>query len=438
MARRGTFNGPFFNAFPARVYGTPIKFGILIGSEVQAGQRDLVFAAPTPPQQQTANLEEDPAPAPTPHVKDVVAHLKSKAGSAFVQWVLEHCTSLRKILPAGLEPCGCFVMTSEAVAARDLAPLLAPILKDIPDAVVLSIDARKLTFWQYAGGVKPTLRPAQLKADAHKDALLIWTSTLIDIIVPQPVARDGSDLQAQASAIAGDVHRAVLHSFANCAVGVSAGTSGLRVVDVSSEVPVSGAAATGSSELRASFLRAGSALVVAPNPDGTEAVVRYRVLVSAVLVVMRRDVELRLALGSLRRAIAVSAAQRLQLALEGAATEERGVVMLPWRALCRPKEMDLPFWCGDLCRPDEAMDGARSRLGQLLGLPECAFDEAPSHLDERAQLFKSYGGTYDSAAVARYFPLRASKSEKPGLSLFVCGATVVVLLALTMPFLMRT
>lgn len=441
MAKRGTFNGPFFNSFPARVYGTPIKFGILIGSEVEPGHRDIVFAAPTPPQPgELATTEEGPPPPPPP-IKDVVAHLKSKAGSGFVHWALEHCSALRKCLPAGLEPCGCFVMASETVAARDLAPLLAPILKDVPDAVVLSIDARKLAFWQYVGGVKPALRTAHVKADAHKDSLLIWSSALIDITVPQSSVEHGADTGARAVALTRDLEIALLDSFAACSIGVSAGTTGLRVVDVSSEAPVSSVASKGCDELCAAFLRGGSALVAAPNPEG-RPVVRHRCLASAVLVVLRRDLELRVALGLVRKALAASAAERLQFALERAGEDQRGVVMLPWRAFCRPKEMVLPFWCGDFCTPDETSDAAKERLGQLLGLPGCALDEAPSHLNERATLFKSYSGTYDLAVVAQRSSMVTqgkSKTERPAVHLLACVAALVAsLAALTVPLLMRT
>lgn len=443
MAKKGTFNGQFFNAFPARVYGTPIKFGILVGSVAEVGQRDLVFATPTPPQpadtaSSEKSLEPTPAPPPPPPIKDVVTHLKSKVGAGFVRWVLEHCIALRKCLPAGLEPCGCFVMASELVAAKDLAPLLAPILKDIPDAVVLSIDGRKLTFWQYFGGVKPVLRPANLKADAHNDALLIWSSTLIDIAVPQTSVEDGIDRSVHAAALAGGVERALLDHFAACSLGLSADTMGLRVVDASSEVPVSSVATKGCDELRAAFLRGGSALVAAPNPEG-RPVIRYRCLATAVLVVTRRNMELRLALGLLRNAIAASAAQRLQLALDEAGQNHKGVVMLPWRAFCTPKEMDLPFWCGDFCTPDETNDAAQKRLGPLLGLPECAFDEAPAYLNERATIFKSYAGTYDSAVVAGMMQQGTGKKEKTATHVLACGAALVALLvALTVPFLMRT
>lgn len=442
MARRGTFNGPFFNSFPARVYGTPIKFGVLIGSEVEAGHRDIVFAAPIPLQPVEFASTEDglPLPAPPP-IKDVVAHLKSKAGSGFVQWALQHCSDLRNCLPAGFEPCGCFVMVSEAVAGRDLAPLLAPILKDVPDAVVLSIDARKLAFWHYVGGVRPALRPANLKADAHNDALLIWSSTLIDITVPQSKVEDGADMGASAAALTGDLESALLDSFAALSIGVSAGTTGMRVVDVSSQAPVSSVAAKGCDELCAAFLRAGSALVAAPNPDG-RPVVRHRCLATAVVVVLRRDLELRVALSRVGRALAASAAERLQLALGKAGRDQRGVVMLPWRAFCRPKEMALPFWCGDFCAPDETSDAAKERLGQLLGLPLCALDEAPSHLDERATLFKSYSGTYDLAVIAHgssTVTQDKSKTERPAVHLLACWAALVALLAaLIVQLVMRT
>ncbi|CAK0839462.1 unnamed protein product, partial [Prorocentrum cordatum] len=181
MAKKGTYNGPFFSSFATRIRGTPIRFGVLIGTELdEDGQRDALFAAATPPQP-----GEDGEPVEAP--KDVGALLRSSAGDLpFAEWATQHMEAVRKMLPGGLEPCGCFAVAAEA-AAKDLAPHLVPVLKGIKDPLVLTIDpaAPKLCFWQHAGGAKPALRPAQVKADSHREPLLVWASWALDLVLPR-------------------------------------------------------------------------------------------------------------------------------------------------------------------------------------------------------------------------------------------------------------
>jgi len=85
--------------------------------------------------------------------------------------------------------------------------------------------------------------------------------------------------------------------------------------------------------------------------------------------------------------------------------------------------------------PDEAVDAAVERLGQLLGLPEDAFEAAPSHLNEKLRLERDHAGTYG--------PMQdeegsASGGKTPLMSTAVCAATVgVLLLAMSVPLFMK-
>jgi len=123
MSKKSTYNSPFFNSFATRLHGTQIRFGALVGSTLNNGQREIIFAAATPPQQ-----NEDWEPIP--HINDVAALLKSKVGTPFTTWAVQHAAAIQKLLPGGLEPCGCFVVVDEA-GARDLAPVLSAVLKNI-------------------------------------------------------------------------------------------------------------------------------------------------------------------------------------------------------------------------------------------------------------------------------------------------------------------
>jgi len=443
MARKGTYYTSFFETFAVALHGTPIRFGLLIGTKADdARLSDVVFAAATPPR---PGEEDKP-------VGDIAALLKSKAAADFAQWAGQHAAAVQKMLPGGLEPCGCFVVTAEN-AARDMAPSLVPILRGIADPLVLTIDlqSRKLSWWQHSGGVKPAMRPATVKADSYKESLLLWTATPVDLIVPrsddqaEEAEPDASDADAdaraaaRAEALGADVERELAEVLSTCRVGVSPAQAGsLDVLDAIGDEPVSSVVPKDHDQLRVSFLHSGSILALAPNPDGKPCI-RLRCLVAGTALVLRRSVELGRSIEMLRAVIASSAGQRLQLALEEAAVGNGNApqqhVQLPWRPLCKPQGVDLPLWCGDYCMPDEAVDAAVERLGQLLGLPEDAFEAAPSHLNEKLRLERDHAGTYG--------PMQdeegsASGGKTPLMSTAVCAATVgVLLLAMSVPLFMK-
>uniref|UniRef100_A0A7S4S4H2 Uncharacterized protein n=1 Tax=Alexandrium monilatum TaxID=311494 RepID=A0A7S4S4H2_9DINO len=434
MAKKGTFNGPFFNSFAARIHGTPIRFGLLVGTEAEDDRlRDLVFAAPTPPRP-----GEDGEPTPPP--KDIVALAKSKGSADFAAWARQHADALRKLLPGGLEPCGCFAVAPEA-DAKDLAPMLVTLLKGVSEPLVMTVDerTRKQSFWQLSGGAKPAMRPAQMKADPHKEALLLWTSTSVDVLVPQPTPREDDAADAAADALVRDVEKGVGEALASCSVGVEAAEGApLCLVDFGSEAAVSTAVPKDCQEMRVAFLRSGSGPVSVPNPEGRPCM-RQRCLLVGAAVVLRRTAELRHAVSTLRKALAACAGQRLQLALDEAEGGAKGRLQLPWRALCRPEGVDLPFWCGDYCMPDEDLGAARERLGQLLGVGESSFEAAPEHLDERAQFGRDHRGTYGPPEPEE--PPAGAKKPGGGLLLPAAGCAVAVaavLLAVLVPMVLQS
>lgn len=434
MAKKGTYYGPFFSNFTTRIHGTHIRFGILIGTEADGGQRDVVFAAPTPPLP-CGEPQDDKPPPP----KDVVALLKSKGDMPFTEWAAQHIAAIQKLLPGGFEPCGCFAVVGEA-AAKDLAPLLVPVLADIADPLVLTIDpaSRKLSFWQHSAGVKPALRPANMKDDKYKDAVLLWAAVPVDIVVP---CTSGKPTGTQVDVLVDDVKGGFATMLDGCTFGVAiADNEPLCLVNFESEVAISTVASKECSELRLKFLHSGGLTATVPNPKGLPCL-RQRCLIISTAVVLRRNVELRHAVKLLRKALVASAVHRLQLALDEA-TEEgaegaKGILQLPFRALCQPEDLQLPLWCGDYCMPDEEKSVARERLGQLLGLQESSLEEAPEHLDEFARLDRDYKGTYGPPSQAH-----AAASVQPGggksvACPLVVGATAVValLVALAVPTL---
>jgi len=442
MSKKGTYNTAFFNSFAVRIRGTEIRFGILVGTCPEDGQRDALFAAATPPQPQADGGE---AAAPP---KDVAALLKSSSGGApFADWAVEHATQLRRLLPGGLEPCGCFAVVTEA-AAKDLATLLTPVLKGIPDALVLTVDpaSSKLTFWKHEGGAKPALRPAQVKGDSHKDALLLWTATPLDIVVPRGSSATNID------AIVGRVQSGVTAALQKSTAALAPAAEGapLRIVDFGSEQTVLAATPKDSREVRVDFLSNGTALAVVPGVDGSDSgsCIRLRCLVVAMAVVLRRGAELRQAVGPLRDGVAASAGERLRLALEeaeedddeGARAARPSRLQLPWRAFGRPDGCDeLPFWCGDYCMPDEDASAGLERLGELLGLPAAALAAAPPHLDERARLGRDFGGTYSPEPAAG--PSKDGGSKASGSSFLPAAACALavacVALAVAIPMLLK-
>lgn len=439
MSKKGTYNGPFFNAFASRLHGTPIRFGILIGTEVNEGQRDAVFAAPTP--QQMGEDGEPKAP-----VKDVAELLKSKGGGmTFTDWVASHAAAIQKLLPGGLEPCGCFAVVTES-AARDLAPLLAPLLKGYTEPLVLTFDptSRKMSFWQYSGGAKPALRPATIKADSHKDALLLWCATPVDLVLPLAMSAatestgDANSADLQADALAEAAQRSVSAMFESFTVGLSAENAPLRVVDLSSDTAVSSLVPKDCSEVRLSFLRGGTSLAKCTETDRLPQM-RQSCLVVATALVLRRNVELRNVVGSLRKAIASSAGERVRIGLEEAEGGSMlGKLPLPWRALCKPSDSELPIWCGDYCMPDETSTSALERLGEFLGVPQSEFEEAPAHLSECQRLSEDHKGTYappetsqESNGSAQGGGRKAGASAMPAAA---CAAAVgALVLAILVP-----
>jgi len=443
MARKGSYCGSFFETFAVALHGTPIRFGLLIGTKADDTRlSDVIFAAATPPR---PGEEDKP-------VGDIAALLKTKAAADFAQWAGQHATAVHKMLPGGLEPCGCFVVLAEN-AARDMAPSLVPILRGIADPLVLTIDlqSRKLSWWQHTGGVKPTMRPATVKADSYKEALLLWTATPVDLVVPRSDDQaekpelDAFDADAdareaaRAEALGADVERELAEVLNTCKVGVSPAQAGsLDVLDTIGDEPVSSVVPKDHDQLRVSFLHSGSILALAPNPDGKPCM-RLRCLVSGTTLVLRRSAELGHSIEKLRAVVASSAGQRLQLALEevavGGVNASQQRVQLPYRALCKPQGVDLPLWCGDYCMPDEAVDAAVERLGQLLGLPQDAFEAAPSHLDEKLRLEQDHVGTYGPTQDEEGSD---SCGKKPLMPTAVCAATVgVLLLAVAVPLFMK-
>eukprot|EP00439_Symbiodinium_sp_Y106_P008130 s436_g1.t1 len=189
MAKKGTFNSPFFGNFATRLHGTPVRFGILLGQRVEASLGDVVLAAATP------QVPKEDGEAPP--IKDVATLLKSQQGdSSFANWAAQHIDSLSKLVPGGIVPLGCFVVASEATV-KDLAPQLVPPMRNLIDPLVLSIDpsSRKTSWLQLNTGPKPALRQAQMKPEAYKEHLLLWTTTEVDVMLPfdGSLPHDGAD-----------------------------------------------------------------------------------------------------------------------------------------------------------------------------------------------------------------------------------------------------
>lgn len=416
MAKKGSYNGPFFNTFAERIYGTPIRFGLLIGTEATEGCRDVLFAAVTPappgPEGQTA----------PPLPKDVATLLKStQNGTTYVDWACQHASAIQKLLPGGLEPCGCFAVATEATA-RDLAPVLAPILRKIQEALVLTLDplTRKLTFWQYVGGAKPALRPAQMKSDSFKDAVVLWAAVPLDVIAPCQRRDDGFNRED----VVADLERRLQESVAGWTLAVGDGSSPMQVVDPASDVPIASVAQE-VRELRAALLRPGTMLLTLPSAE-TRPLLRHRCFVVAMALIHRPTIELRYATGLLQKEIISSAIARLQLALDEADGELKGRLSLPWRAFFRSRDIGLPVWFGDYCMPDEEPAAGADRIGQLLGLPATSLLPAPPHLNEHERLQLEHQGTYSPEEVCQ---AKESFKVDNNLSNLACAAALAVGLA---------
>jgi len=428
MSKKSTYNSPFFNSFPTRLHGTQIRFGALVGSTLNNGQREIIFAAATPPQQ-----NEDGEPIP--HINDVAALLKSKVGTPFTTWAVQHAAAIQKLLPGGLEPCGCFVVVDEA-GARDLAPVLSAVLKNIKEPLVLSIDpsTKKLTFWQYVSGAKPTLRSATIKPEDHKDALLVWSVASVDIMMSCPSLDNDSKINDTLPSI---IEKNVLEALTACSCGLTVdGKPGVRILDMKSEATVSSLVPQDCESICLEFLRSGTCLVDGRNADNTPCI-RHTLLIVSPVLLLRRNAEIRHVVEMMRKSICSSAHERVQLAVEETEGDTK-VLQLPWRALCCPQGMELSIWCGDYCMPDEGIESAKERLGQLLGHPQSMFDDAPKHMNERKLLDRNHKGTYESPVTAPE-PNQSSSSGKAPVPAAACAAAVAALaLALLIPLLLRT
>eukprot|EP00928_Gymnodinium_smaydae_P037818 TRINITY_DN26207_c0_g1_i1.p1 TRINITY_DN26207_c0_g1~~TRINITY_DN26207_c0_g1_i1.p1 ORF type:complete len:529 (+),score=119.36 TRINITY_DN26207_c0_g1_i1:40-1587(+) len=456
MAKRGTYNGPFFGSFATRLRGTSIRFGTLIGATSPAGTVDLLFAAPTPSlPEAAASGDAAAAAAPTPGKRPVAPSipelLKSKnaAGISFAAWAAQHRLALQRILPGGLDVCGCFLAGLPETAVRDLAPLLAPVLQGLAEPLVLTIDAtsRKLSFWVFSGGVKPALRPAQLKSDPHRDATLLWTVLPVDLVIPYgddaaDAGAPAEDVQAgegaeglSASGAAAQQLRRRLKSFGienRLSEALGACTATIRpagdedlpssrddagappiIVDFGSEATLASFLQScddkTSRELRVDFFGQGTRGPLTLTPAGSldssasDSLslrrLRCRCLIVAVALAVRGDLELRYVVEALRAAAQRSLQQRLELAVEevedGLQGTADGELSLPWRALCCPEDTELPLWCADACATGEDAASARARIGEFLGLPAARLRPAPVRLNEKAWLKHHFPRTYE-------------------------------------------
>lgn len=421
MAKKGTYNGTFFGNFSSRLHGTPVRFGLLLGQEVENGLGDVLFAAATPPLDEEGDADAAP--------KDVASLLKSSsAGVSFSDWAVQHTSAVRKLLPAAMAPLGCFVVASEQ-AAKELAALLVPILRGFPEPLVLSIDpsTRKSSFWQLSVGAKPALRPAQMKADSYKDYLLLWSVVNVDVFVQETYSPD-----ANIDDLATEVSRVVAESLKSCVVTVASDTGVPQVVELASESTVETVTPKECHQLKVSFLRPGSVLRAGEGP------VRQRCVLTSSALLLRRNIELRRAVAQLMEEIASSSAERLRLALEECEKPGR-FLNLPWRGLFSPEDLQFPLWLGDYLMPDESHAAAKERLGQLLGVQDEALEQAPDFLDEH-KLLTAHVGTYGPEPGSDRAQGKAPKASTSGSSgssgvpvaLTTCVAMVVLILAVAM------
>lgn len=468
MSKRDTYNAAFFNGLVSRLHGTNIRLGVLIATQVMDGHRDVVFAAPTPPEPDT-NAEEciaDGMENPTPKPKASLLVRAIKDSSAVAALWSEHVATLRRVLPGGLEPCGCFVVAPEATVKEHLGPFLTLVAKDVVESLVLSVDplTRKLSFWHTQVGLKIPVRPAQVKPDSHKDALLLWSAVPLDMTLPVDVAALRNDTPHDES---GESNQAMLDSqcravedlahaaLSRCTCGFIASTGSpdcdatLNMVDPTGELQLSVAVPKVCDELRVDFLHNGTGLIACcSNAQSGAKCVRQRCLVIAVAVVLRRDVELTKAIDILKRALASSASERLRLALQKRQHDRSSdPVSLPWRSFWRPRDAEVPLWCSSYCMPNEAEDVAKRCVAQALGCPVECITKAPRHLNEMATLKREHVGTYERATDAP--PGRSALPDvertklvtRPAFTalayVFVC-AVLVLLVAMLVPIALRS
>lgn len=402
MAKKQLYDSAYFDAFGAKCLAGEAKssFGFLIGSKLQDGRRDVIFAAATPPM-----------PEHESKTSDVAALLQSSAnGMSYTQWASSHATQLKGLLPGGLEPCGVFCVGTEAPA---MAAQLVPILRGISEPLVLLAEpsSKKWAFKQHdSKGSKPALRPAQLKGVTYEQALFVWSAVPIDFVVPQ-----GKDIN-------NIIRKEVMASLASATVGFAGEGSALSLVDGQESTALSKIIQADTRELNVKFLNYGSALR-AKVASCTEPCSRVRCLVLATAFVVHRDWEVQEVVSVIQESISSSLEARLSLALEEAGDEPQPLLQLPWRALCRPRGSNLPLWCGDLCMPDEQVDSACERLAVMLGLQDSeALEVSPSRLNE-AELLKRYAGTYNSGTPSSG---KAGSGGNGNMLIILSSVTVVI------------
>eukprot|EP00746_Dinoflagellata_sp_MGD_P128552 gnl/MRDRNA2_/MRDRNA2_62895_c0_seq1.p1 gnl/MRDRNA2_/MRDRNA2_62895_c0~~gnl/MRDRNA2_/MRDRNA2_62895_c0_seq1.p1 ORF type:complete len:419 (-),score=99.45 gnl/MRDRNA2_/MRDRNA2_62895_c0_seq1:9-1265(-) len=379
MAKKQAYDSKFFDSFGAECLAGEAKssFGFLIGTKLQDGRRDVIFAAATPPMPETEGK-----------ASTATAVLQSSSnGMPYAQWASSHAVQLKGLLAGGLEPCGVFCVDTDSPA---LAAQLVPVLKGISDPLVLLIEsgAKKWGFKQHdSKGSKPALRPAQMKGASYDQSLLLWCAVPVDLVIPQ-----NKD-------IASNTCKEVMASLASATTSFVSEGGALSLVTGQEAEALSKIVQAGSRELNVKFLNQGSALRAKVSAC-SEPFTRVRCLILATTLVLHRDWEIREVMNMIQENISSSLEARLSLALEEAGDEPVASLQLPWRALCRPSNSNLPIWCGDLCMPDEQIDSACERLTVMLGLPSSeALEIAPAHLNE-SEVLKKYAGTYDSSAAS--------------------------------------
>lgn len=402
MAKKQLYDSKYFDTFGAKGLAGEAKssFGFLIGTKLQDGRRDVIFAAGTPPQ-----------PDDEGKISEVTALLQStSSGRPYTQWASQHAVQLKGLLPGGLELCGVFCVGAESPA---MAAQLVPVLKGISEPLVLLIEpsSKKWTFKQHdSKGSKPAFRPAQLKASTYDQSLLLSCALPIDLVVPRE--KD----------IANSIHSKVMASLASAVVCFEGDGSALSLIAGQESVALSKIVQAGTRDLNIKFLTNGSALRANASACA-EPCTRVRCMILARALVVHRDWEVQEVMAMVRESISSSLQARISLAIEEAG-DDAGALQLPWQALCRPIDTGLPIWCGDLCMPDEQVDAACERLASFLGLPDSeALEVAPARLDE-SQMLKRYAGTYDSGDTSR-----SNKGDSAGngnMLMMLTSATVVL------------
>eukprot|EP00439_Symbiodinium_sp_Y106_P015408 s6662_g2.t1 len=213
--------------------------------------------------------------------------------------------------------------------------------------------------------------------------------------------------------------------------------SSSQVVDFASEAHVSAIAAKGAEDLRIGFLRSGTV-----RSGGSEIGCRVRATIAASVLILRRNVEFRHAVEQLRKEVAKTATERVQVALDDCPGELGGKRLdLPWRSFHMPQDLELPLWFGDYCMKDEERAEGRERLGFFLGAQPDMLEQAPDHLDEQKILTAKHPGTYGPEP-ADVKPKHASNPTEdmqdpgpPKGPIAACVGIAVLIVAVAIPLL---